>query len=314
MIISVTPNSSIDWTIFIPYLHWNETIRSQKAVWGMAGKPADASWILGELGIKSLAMGFAAGMTGNKMLELFHQKGVDTDFVWVEGETRLNVHLVDMESGGQSLLAVDTLIVKPDHIKEFFEKYEKALNQAEAVVTGGSLPKSLDLSILTIIVQMARERNIPVALDTSGPHIKPGLAGHPNFIKPNRTELSQVIGRQVKTVKEVYAAAREVLDIYGTEVVVTLGDQGALAVLKDRAYRIPAPKVDHVESIAGAGDAVLAGITWALAYKKPIEEGLRLGTAAAGAVVMQPGTADCRKEDVNRLLPTIELIPYQEGM
>ena len=310
MIVSVTPNSTIDWTIFLPYLHWNETIRSQKAVWGMGGKPADASWILGELGIPSLAMGFAAGMTGNKMLEMMHAKGVQTDFVWVEGETRLNVHLVDLESGGQSLLAVDTLIVLPEHVQQFFDKYKKVLDQAQAVVTGGSLPRSIDLSVLTDIVRLARERGIPVALDTSGPHILPGLEGKPNFYKPNRTELSTAVGRQVQTTEEVYAAAREVLEKYGTQVVVTMGELGALAVLKDRAYRIPAPKVEKVESIAGAGDGVLAGITWALAYQKPIEEGLRLGTAAAGAVVMQPATADCRKADVERLLPTIELIPY----
>ncbi len=311
MIVSVTPNSTIDWTIFIPYLHWNETIRSQKAVWGMGGKPADASWILGELGIPSLAMGFAAGLIGEKMFAMMHAKGVQTNFVQVEGETRLNVHLVDLESGGQSLLAVDTLIVRPEHVKEFFAKYEKALDQANAVVTGGSLPKSVELSVLTDIVCLARERGIPVALDTSGPHIQPGLEGKPDFFKPNRTELSTAVGWPVQTIGEAYKAAREVLTKYGTQVVVTLGEQGALAVLKDRVYRIPAPKVDKVESIAGAGDGVLAGIAWALAVCQPIEEGLRLGIAAAGAVVMQPATADCRKADVDRLLPTIELIPYK---
>jgi 6-phosphofructokinase 2 len=71
------------------------------------------------------------------------------------------------------------------------------------------------------------------------------------------------------------------------------------------------PQVEKVVSTAGAGDGVLAGIGYALAYRKPMEEGLKLGFAAAGAVIMTPGTADCQKQDVEKILPTIQLIPYK---
>jgi len=81
--------------------------------------------------------------------------------------------------------------------------------------------------------------------------------------------------------------------------------------LHDRSYLIPMPQVENVVSTAGAGDAVLAGIGYALAHRKPLEEGLKLGFAAAGAVIMTPGTADCHKADVEKLLPTIQIIPYK---
>jgi len=81
-------------------------------------------------------------------------------------------------------------------------------------------------------------------------------------------------------------------------------------VLPDRAYRIPPLKVDVV-SPAGSGDAVLAGLAGSIYRGQPIEEGLRLGFAAATAVVLLPGTADCRRNDVERFLPQIELIPYE---
>jgi hypothetical protein len=45
---------------------------------------------------------------------------------------------------------------------------------------------------------------------------------------------------------------------------------------------------------------------------QPIEEGLRLGFAAATAVCLQLGTADCRRADVERFLPQIELISHPE--
>jgi 6-phosphofructokinase 2 len=48
----------------------------------------------------------------------------------------------------------------------------------------------------------------------------------------------------------------------------------------------------------------------ALYRAQPVEDGLRLGFAAAGAVVMTPGTADCHREDIERLIPQVHLIPY----
>ena len=311
MILTVTPNTAIDWTILVQHFIWNETLRASQNVWGMGGKPADAAWVLGELGISTKALGFSAGTIGRKMEELLHLKGVKIDFVQVEGETRLDVHVIDEQNHGQSTLVVDTLIVKPEHVKELLKKYEAALDKTKAVITGGSQPKSMDKNILVELVRMARERDIPVALDTSGKYLLPALEAHPNVIKPNRIELSTIAGKPVITVEDAYQAAHNILKKYGTEVIVTLGAADALAVLKDRSYLIPMPKVGKVVSTAGAGDGVLAGIGYALAERKPMEEGLKLGFAAAGAVIMTLGTADCRKADVEKLLPTIQLIPYK---
>lgn len=309
MILTVTPNSTIDWTIILPYFKWNQTIRSKKAVWGMAGKPADASWILGELGIPNLAIGFAAGIAGEKMITMLQKKGVETDFVWVDGETRINVHLVNEDNGGQSTLVVDTLIISYEYKRQLWELYTTALEDAAAVIIGGSLPKDIGAEFYKEYIQEAMQRGIPVVFDSSDPYLKYGLVGKPTIIKPNRTELQSITEQPTESIEDIYQAAMDIFTHYGTMVIVTLGEKGALAVLGDRAYMVPIPKVE-VCSIAGAGDAVLAGIAYALAEKKPLEDGLRLGFAAAGAVILTPGTADCRKADVERLLPTIELIPY----
>src|SRR5262249_11843487 len=92
----------------------------------------------------------------------------------------------------------------------------------------------------------------------------------------------------------------------GTAPIMTFGGEGALAVLPGKAYRIPPLKIEVV-SAAGAGDAVLAGVAASIERRQPIEEGLRLGIAAAAAVCLMPGTADCRREDVERFLPQVAL-------
>jgi len=311
MILTVTPNTAVDWTILVPRFVWNETLRASQNVWGMGGKPADAAWVLGELGEQTLAMGFASGTMGEKMEDLLHQKGVKTNFIRVGGETRLDVHIIDEDNQVQSTLVVDTLLVNDYQVNELLAKYEAALENSEAVIVGGSLPKSLLKNILVDLVAIARRHDIPVALDTSGKYLLPALEARPNVIKPNRLELSTIAGKPVITVEDAYRAAHAILTKYGSEVIVTLGAADALAVLHDRSYLIPMPQVEHVVSTAGAGDAVLAGIGYALAHRKPLEEGLKLGFAAAGAVIMTPGTADCHKADVEKLLPTIQIIPYK---
>lgn len=310
MILSVTPNSTIDYTIQMPHFRWGETIRAVHAVWGMAGKPADASWVLGELGYKATAMGFAAGQAGERMAALLGNKRVKADFIQVEGETRLNVHLIDQETGGQSTITVDSLVVTESHIQSLFEKVSEALDHAEVLITGGSLPKCITRDIFQPLIRMAREKGVPVVFDSSHPHLLAGLAARPDVVKPNSKELSSVVGFPITTLKDAYRAATQVKAQYGPQVVATLGSMGGLAVLDTGSYHIPPPPIPTIVSTAGAGDAVLAGIAWALAFQQPLEEGLQLGFAAAGAVIQTPATADCRKEEVMRLLPAIELIPY----
>jgi fructose-1-phosphate kinase PfkB-like protein len=101
-------------------------------------------------------------------------------------------------------------------------------------------------------------------------------------------------------------AARAVQTRYNVSVIATLDTDGALALLLEHSYRIP-PLTVPLISAAGAGDAVLAGIAASIARNEPIEQGLRLGIAAAAAVCMRLGTAECRREDVEALLPHVRL-------
>ena len=67
MIVTVTANTTLDQTLFVSAFQKNRTMRATDTVQSMGGKPTDASWILGELGIGSLALGFAAGTTGDRV-------------------------------------------------------------------------------------------------------------------------------------------------------------------------------------------------------------------------------------------------------
>ncbi len=308
MIVTVNPNTCIDRTLVVPEFSLNRTIRANRSAIGMGGKAADASWILGEYGIPSLALGFAAGASGKLMADMLQEKGVTTDFTLVEGETRVHTVIVMEDGSGQSTFAVPSLIVRQEHITDLDERYERALGSATCLVIGGTVPTGVPETWYTGLVSRAVKKSIPVILDTSGPCLAEGLNGHPTLIKPNRTELEELAGCPLPTVEDVVIAGRKIRDRYGCSLVITLGGEGSLALLPERAYRIPAVDVNIV-STAGAGDGMLAGLAAAISAGWPWEEGLRLGTAMAGAVCMQLATADCRRVDIENLLPRVELQP-----
>jgi 1-phosphofructokinase family hexose kinase len=308
MILTVTLNTGLDHTLFLDQLRLGYTQKVRASTISMAGKPADASWVLSTLGIPNLATGFAAGELGKKMEAMLRQRGAQTDFLWVAGETRLNTVLVVDGDSYQTTLTTETLQITPADIAAFYEKQAALLQRSDAMIIGGSAPRMVGPEVYRDLVAAAAERGVPVVLDASGPYLEYGLQGCPTVIKPNQQELEAFLGRPLPRPEEVLGAARELRERHNVAVIATMGKDGAFAVLPGREYFIPTLDVPVI-SAAGAGDATVAGLAAALANRQPLEEGVRLGLAAAAAVLMQPGTADCRKEDVERLYQEIKLIP-----
>ena len=72
--------------------------------------------------------------------------------------------------------------------------------------------------------------------------------------------------------------------------------------------RLASPAV-RVKSSVGAGDSMVGGIVLSLARGRAMGEAVRFGVAAGAAAVMNPGTALCRREDVERLYPQVMTSP-----
>ncbi|MBK8035411.1 MAG: hexose kinase [Chloroflexi bacterium] len=308
MIVTVTANTGIDYIAFVKELPRGKTIRATQMVESISGKPSDASWILGELGVTSHALGFSAGPNGDRAAGFLRDKGVQIDYVPVGGESRRNLILIS-EEGWQTAITTNSLFVIEEHLAQLRAKYIDALKHASVVVLGGTLPAGMTPAFYVDYIALARARGIPVIFDAAEPNLSAGLTSYPTIIKPNQDELSGLIGRPVILIDDAYQAGLTLYQQYGTITVTTLGAEGGLVVLRDRAYHIPIIPVPVVNA-AGAGDAVLAGLAYALDKGLPIEDGLRVGFGAATATVTQPGTAQCTRDDVFRYAEQVQLIPY----
>jgi 1-phosphofructokinase family hexose kinase len=305
MIITLTPNTGIDHTLQVSSFQLNSTLRASDSAWGMGGKATDVSWILGRLGIPTRALGFAAGPNGQRMESMLRERGAETDFVWVEGETRLNTILI-VSGEGQSTITTSTLQVSSEHVSQFEDGYQRALEDATCLVVGGSLPLGVPAEFYSQVIARARERGVPVIFDSSGASLVAGVKARPDLIKPNLAELHDLLGITPKSRQDALQAAATLHDEYGSNVIVTLGSEGAVAVFDQDSYFVHPLSVPVVSS-AGAGDGVLAGMALAYSRRESLENGLRYGFALATAVLKTIATADFLVDDYQQLLSQIQI-------
>jgi sugar/nucleoside kinase (ribokinase family) len=124
--------------------------------------------------------------------------------------------------------------------------------------------------------EIAREAGLPVVVDVE--HRRAGcdellrLSTHP--ILPLR------FGTGFAGVETPLDICRAVQALGPATVVVTLGDQGCVAVEGDTVYRVPAFDVPVVDT-TGAGDVFHGAFAYGLALGKGLGENLRFASAAA---------------------------------
>lgn len=170
----------------------------------------------------------------------------------------------------------------------------------------GSVPKGLDGKAYQRMVKLIKDAGKPVILDTSGKLLEMGIEAQPTMIKPNLDEIQMLTGKECTDIQEVIAAAR-VLCRRGIEIVtVSLGGEGAVVVSREGAYRAKVPKIDAVNTV-GCGDSMTAGFALGLSEGLTVKETLRKASAISAAAAMREETGFFVKEDMEHLLPQIEI-------
>ena len=95
MIYTVTFNPAIDYIVRMDKpLEPGMTNRSASEDCFFGGKGINVSTVLKNLGIENTALGFAAGFTGEAIVDSVNSKGIIADFIMLkEGISRINVKL-----------------------------------------------------------------------------------------------------------------------------------------------------------------------------------------------------------------------------
>ncbi|NHN57336.1 1-phosphofructokinase [Calidifontibacter sp. DB0510] len=288
MIVTLTPNPSLDRTVTVERLTLGEVHRVTSGRIDPGGKGINVSRALAAQGGDTLAVLPVGGAEGGLLTRLLDEAGVAHRDVAIGGTARMNVAVV--EPGGRTTKVNEAgPQMTPAEVDALLAATLDAARGARWVVGCGSLPPGAPTSLYADLVASARSLGVRVAIDSSGAPLPAAVAAGPSLIKPNHEELAELVGHALPRLGDVVAAARELVAGGVELVVVSLGADGAVAVDADSVCWTAAT-IERPLSTVGAGDCLLAGVLHTLDTGGSLADALTTGVRWGAAAVTLPGS------------------------
>jgi 6-phosphofructokinase 2 len=295
VIYTITLNPSLNRTIDVEEFMYDDVNMILDEKRSAGGKGIDVSRVIRELGGQSIALGFMGGYNGMEVEGRLTNEGIVCNFTRVNGETRTNITIHQRKKKMQTVLGNSAAEVTEFDITTLYGKIRQ-IPRDSYVVLSGSVPPGLSDNSYAQIVTMLKDKNIRVLLDADGELLKKGAQAGPYLIKPNIHEFGRLVEKNVKDHEEVFENIAPFLGSVGL-IVVSMGMRGAFGVSEKERYLATPPKV-NVKSSIGAGDAMLAGIVFALNEGASFRDALSLGVACGTASTLNAEPALCFRDDV----------------
>ena len=292
MIYTITLNPSIDYTVSVKDLQIGKLNRAESESIRAGGKGLNVSAVLANLGMKSVALGFTAGVIGEAIEKLTLSQGLTTDFIGVEGESRINVKVLGVDgvteiNGGARF--------DERRIAELKRKLS-GLTADDYLVLSGNAPSE---SVYADLLESVAEFGAKTVVDASGKLLTSCLPYKPFLIKPNLLELLELFDRTEAREDEIFEMAEKLRALGTRNVIVSLGGDGAIMITESgKRLRAPAPKGNPVNTV-GAGDSLVAGFIYGYEKSKDYAEALRYGVNVGSATAFSGELAT--KEEIAKL-------------
>jgi 1-phosphofructokinase family hexose kinase len=305
MIYTLTPNPCIDRTIKVPEIRFNWVMRSQNLHLDWGGKGFNVSRSLQQFGMESLALAWVGGGTGKMLSDGLQALGIQTDFVWVDKDTRTNTMIIEESSDWHIKVNEPGPSLSKEDIDQLFLKIETYAKKGDVWILSGSLPPGVPEHFYADLIRLIKSRGAWVYLDTSGGALRHGLDAVPYLVKPNLDEASEIVGFRVADKEDAKRAALPFLRMGVTYCALTMGGAGLLLATQRKMVLATPPKVKE-RNATGSGDSLLAGLIYALSKEMSLVEVARWAVATATASVETEGVSTFDVERVQDLLPEVD--------
>ncbi|MBX9136464.1 MULTISPECIES: 1-phosphofructokinase [unclassified Clostridium] len=301
MIYTITFNPALDYIVKMDEFNLGNVNRSNNEFVYAGGKGINVSIVLNNLGVKSKALGFIAGFTGEEIERRVREFGCDTEFIKLkEGMSRINVKIkADVESeingGGPD--------ISSDALEELYKKLD-TLTVGDILVLAGSIPKTMPTDVYERIMERLQEKNIKFIVDATGESLLKVLKYNPFLIKPNHHELGELFGVKLNSKEEIIEYAKKLKDMGAQNVIISMAGDGAILIDSNGGVTTSNVPKGVVKNSVGAGDSMVAGFIAGYLNSEKIEDGFKLGVATGSASAFSEGLAT--KDYVYELLEQVK--------
>jgi len=305
MILAVTLNPAIDFTVFGEDFHAHQTNRGQDIFPDPGGKGNNAARIAHLLGSEVTVTGFIGGFTGDFIESRLQRDGIHAAFYRIGDLTRITVAFVERDRRKETKIVPHGPKLTIQQGSAFYAHFQRLIQTARfsMIALCGSLPAGLPEQYYGELIEIAKAHSIPIILDTSGPALIQGAAYAPFMIKPNMEEARELSGK--KTRAAVFAFLRGLASRIGI-VALTLGSEGAIFFTADGMLKISSQGPHGVNAV-GAGDAFIGGFLAAYDQFGHQKEVLCSWATAAGTCTARSPGLLWPRDQFERVLETLEI-------
>jgi 1-phosphofructokinase family hexose kinase len=305
MIHTLTLNPALDRELTVPALAHGAVLRATDSRIDAGGKGFNVSRMLRALGTPNVAVALAGGDTGRTLERMLRALSIDTEFIWLPGETRVNTSIV---APGDWIKANEAgPLVGAATLNELAMRVRALAGRGDTWVLAGSLPPGAPANLYATLMDQLHRAGVRCVVDTSGSALHMACMARPWLIKPNREELESLVGGPLPD-DALLPALRRVCDGGPEGALLTLGKDGAILCQREGVWRVMSPAIQEINPV-GAGDCFLAGFVWATASGHTPPEALRWAAACGAAAAMSPGTAVGNRAQIEALLPLAQVSP-----
>ncbi|GHB90616.1 1-phosphofructokinase family hexose kinase [Cerasicoccus arenae] len=301
--ITVTLNPAIDHTVFVEGIIPGTVHRASDSQRQAGGKGINVATMLALGGAKVAVTGFLGSGNSTIFERHFRKHQLQDHFLRVEGETRTGIKIVDTANNDTTDFNLPGPAPTELQQRRLLDKLRKLAAPDRWFVIAGSLPKGLKPSYIAQMIDVIHQCNCYVAVDSSGEALKVALDAGADLAKPNQAELAEYLQTELLGFRAAMGAARELRRTTIPNLVVSLGEEGALFLTPQAELMASAPKAKVVSTV-GAGDSLLAGFL----------QGLVAGDTPANCARQATIYAWNRLESLTPSLPTEDVQQAQMAM
>ncbi|OCL89927.1 D-glycero-beta-D-manno-heptose-7-phosphate kinase [Arcobacter porcinus] len=233
----------------------------------------------------------------NELKILLEKIGVNSNNLVIE-ENRKTSKKSRLMASNQQVLRYDSESVEnisDESSKKILEAISKNIKSYNAIILSDYKKGVLTSSLTQNIIKIANENKIKVLADPKGKDFSKYKGAY--TLTPNKKEAIEATNIDIKDENSLIEALKDLKEKCDLDVsLITLSEQG-IAIFDEKLFTSPTV-AREVFDVTGAGDTVIASITFALSCGLDIKKALYFANLAAGVVVGKIGSATASLDEI----------------
>jgi 1-phosphofructokinase family hexose kinase len=296
-------NTAIDRLIRLDKLRPGEVSRALDEQVCPGGKGLHVAQTIAALGERVQLVGLVDPAHRNMIGRQMCERGVLFHGIEVADNLRTCIALQDASGQITEILGQGPLLESTQQ-EALLRAFRRGVDDSDLIVLSGSLPRGFPATTYAELTAHVRGAGKRCLVDAGGELLQQAVQAQPFLVKPNRDEITELLGRPIGDLASAVNAARDLYQRGIAMPVVTMGALGAVAADANGVWHA-AIELAQVRNTVGSGDCLLAGMTVGMARSMNLEETLRLGVACGAANAQGQETGFVERRAVEALLSQV---------